>query len=321
MVLTLMYLLNPKSNHKSNQQPLPIPTGQSESMARTSFCRLARSSLLPATAAAAATTALAASTFADEKGGSDGGRRGVGVRGSPTPRSLAAFAHRPRGATICEAPHRPPSSSRYENAAVYLPADPAEPALAPGAGADADGRGSKGGMWGEERDGSVSITATPPPPTPLPDFAPHRYIFRIVVPHSPFPLGRFAHLLLSPSSLVSRKIRNERRGRHPYDVRKRARKKKFHGLFPRRQLWRPAVEYPLWDYNWDGRQPPPPPISRADGGEDGKMAEEAKQQERLVRKEGVTRHVILIRHGQYDETSKVRKHPLKSADRKRNAPP
>ena len=37
------------------------------------------------------------------------------------------------------------------------------------------------------------------------------------------------------------------------------------------------------------------------------MAEEAKQRERLVRKEGVTRHVILIRHGQYDETSKVRK--------------
>ena len=51
-------------------------------MARTSFYRLARSSLLPpaaAAAAAAATTALAAATFAAEKGGSDYGRRGVGV--------------------------------------------------------------------------------------------------------------------------------------------------------------------------------------------------------------------------------------------------
>lgn len=81
---------------------------------------------------------------------------------------------------------------------------------------------------------------------------------------------------------------------------------KFHGLFPRRQLWRPALEYPLWDYNWDGRQPPP--IGRVDGDEGGtnsKLMTEA-QRDRLIRKEGVTRHIILVRHGQYDETFKVR---------------
>jgi hypothetical protein len=158
-------------------------------------------------------------------------------------------------------------------------------------------------MWGEERDGSVSIKRPDPP---LPDFAPRRSLHLSAISLTFF-------FFPSSSSLVSRKNPdNERRGRHPDDERINTRgKKKFHGLFPRRQLWRPAVEYPLWDYNWDGRQPPPPPISRADGGgDDGRMAEEAKQRERLVRKEGVTRHVILIRHGQYDETSKVRKHPF-----------
>ena len=29
------------------------------------------------------------------------------------------------------------------------------------------------------------------------------------------------------------------------------------------------------------------------------------QRERYIRKKGVTRHIILIRHGQYDETFKV----------------
>jgi hypothetical protein len=59
----------------------------------------------------------------------------------------------------------------------------------------------------------------------------------------------------------------------------------YHGLFPMRQLWRPAVEYPLWDDNWDGRQLQQ---QAAGGGEE----------QRRIRKEGVTRHIILIRHGQ-----------------------
>lgn len=65
----------------------------------------------------------------------------------------------------------------------------------------------------------------------------------------------------------------------------------YHGMFPRRQLWKPKYEYPLWDRNWDQREP----------------VEQDKQHARLLRKSGVTRHVILIRHGQYDETYKVRR--------------
>ncbi|KAL9188276.1 hypothetical protein ACHAXT_006654 [Thalassiosira profunda] len=78
----------------------------------------------------------------------------------------------------------------------------------------------------------------------------------------------------------------------------------YHGLFPRRQLWRPRLEYPLWDNDWDGRRPPPtPPVEEGEEKEGAKQMTEA-QRDRYIRKNGVTRHVIMIRHGQYDESSK-----------------
>eukprot|EP00581_Thalassiosira_minuscula_P008958 CAMPEP_0183707838 /NCGR_PEP_ID=MMETSP0737-20130205/4281_1 /TAXON_ID=385413 /ORGANISM="Thalassiosira miniscula, Strain CCMP1093" /LENGTH=506 /DNA_ID=CAMNT_0025935569 /DNA_START=10 /DNA_END=1530 /DNA_ORIENTATION=- len=70
----------------------------------------------------------------------------------------------------------------------------------------------------------------------------------------------------------------------------------YHGLFPRRQLWRPKLEYPLWDNDWDGRRPPSIDMEKNESG----MTE--AQRDRSIRKNGVTRHIILIRHGQYDET-------------------
>ena len=68
----------------------------------------------------------------------------------------------------------------------------------------------------------------------------------------------------------------------------------FHNLFPRRQLWKPKVEYPLWDKNWDGLEP----ISTGD-------KEEDRRRKRQLRREGVTRHIILVRHGQYNEREKL----------------
>ena len=67
----------------------------------------------------------------------------------------------------------------------------------------------------------------------------------------------------------------------------------FHGLFPKRQLFQPKIEYPLWDDNWDGLKP-----------ESTGNREEDSKRKRQLRKEGVTRHIILIRHGQYDESEK-----------------
>eukprot|EP00979_Chaetoceros_neogracilis_P008902 scaffold2002_cov245-Chaetoceros_neogracile.AAC.3 len=65
----------------------------------------------------------------------------------------------------------------------------------------------------------------------------------------------------------------------------------FHDLFPLRQLWKPKSPYPLWDANWDGNKPE----STGDKQKD-------HENSRYTRKNGVTRHIILIRHGQYDET-------------------
>jgi serine/threonine-protein phosphatase PGAM5 len=67
----------------------------------------------------------------------------------------------------------------------------------------------------------------------------------------------------------------------------------FHHLFPRRQLWQPKVEYPLWDNNWDGRHP-----SFSPGVDD---PDEHRRRMRTLRHTGVTRHIILVRHGQYQE--------------------
>ena len=69
----------------------------------------------------------------------------------------------------------------------------------------------------------------------------------------------------------------------------------FDGIFPMRQLWVPARPYPLWNPQWDGLQPP----SSGDRDTD-------RSEMRRIRKTGTTRHLILVRHGQYDETYKVR---------------
>lgn len=59
-----------------------------------------------------------------------------------------------------------------------------------------------------------------------------------------------------------------------------------------RQLWYPQVPYPLWDYNWDGKMTDKTTLD----------AQLKLDKEPVI---GTTRHIILIRHGQYDESSKV----------------
>lgn len=61
----------------------------------------------------------------------------------------------------------------------------------------------------------------------------------------------------------------------------------YYGLFPQRQVFQPDLPYPLWNYDWDGRLD---------------HHHYHTSSTRQVRKHGVTRHIILIRHGQYDET-------------------
>lgn len=58
----------------------------------------------------------------------------------------------------------------------------------------------------------------------------------------------------------------------------------FYKLFPFRQLWKPAVDYPMWDANWDGRG-------------DCKVDEAVILNGDAI--QGKVRHFILIPHGQY----------------------
>jgi serine/threonine-protein phosphatase PGAM5 len=57
----------------------------------------------------------------------------------------------------------------------------------------------------------------------------------------------------------------------------------------KRQLYQPKVPYPAWDYNWDGNELPETSL---EGNQKGLHKEVP----------GKTRHIILVRHGQYDET-------------------
>ena len=57
-----------------------------------------------------------------------------------------------------------------------------------------------------------------------------------------------------------------------------------------RQLFNPKLPYPAWDYNWDGKAIEG--VTDLEGHRSGK----ARKQK------GKTRHIILVRHGQYDET-------------------
>ena len=67
--------------------------------------------------------------------------------------------------------------------------------------------------------------------------------------------------------------------------------------------------YKQRDSNWDGRAPPPIIVANDDDNNDKKTlvvdAQEEKKRMKQIRKEGVTRHILLIRHGQYEETHKV----------------
>lgn len=60
----------------------------------------------------------------------------------------------------------------------------------------------------------------------------------------------------------------------------------------RRQIRFPGIPYPAWDYNWDGKMTSistPESVSTAQGLRESKA-------------KGTTRHILLVRHGQYEET-------------------
>ena len=59
------------------------------------------------------------------------------------------------------------------------------------------------------------------------------------------------------------------------------------GQVLKRQLFKPKVPYPLWDYNWDGKM-------TNDTSMDGQASGRGNVS-------GTIRHIFLVRHGQYEE--------------------
>lgn len=66
----------------------------------------------------------------------------------------------------------------------------------------------------------------------------------------------------------------------------------FYGQCPKRQIYQPPAPYPAWDFNWDGKV-----LDDFSTLEVLSTAEGLKQSGTT----GTTRHILLVRHGQYEE--------------------
>jgi serine/threonine-protein phosphatase PGAM5 len=70
----------------------------------------------------------------------------------------------------------------------------------------------------------------------------------------------------------------------------------------KRQMHKPAVPYPAWDYNWDGKMTPGTTLEAFRKGAQSIKAEDSGEQDpSKKRRRKKSRHIILIRHGQYED--------------------
>lgn len=76
----------------------------------------------------------------------------------------------------------------------------------------------------------------------------------------------------------------------------------FHGQCLKRQMHIPVVPYPLWDYNWDGKMTDDTSLEAFREGRNSGSSSKQKEGEKSSRKKK-SRHLLLVRHGQYDERS------------------
>lgn len=89
------------------------------------------------------------------------------------------------------------------------------------------------------------------------------------------------------ASQAEASAKSKRRGK----VATKDNEKLFENQCLERQMYKPRLPYPAWDYDWDGR-------------ETEETSLEGVRKGRHKRVQGKTRHLILVRHGQYDETHK-----------------
>ena len=87
----------------------------------------------------------------------------------------------------------------------------------------------------------------------------------------------------------------------------------FQGQCLKRQMHVPTVPYPLWDYNWDGRMTSGTSLeafrtSKANPSSTKQKRSDGSYQGNSSSSKGKTRHLLLVRHGQYDERRKEDKY-------------
>jgi serine/threonine-protein phosphatase PGAM5 len=76
----------------------------------------------------------------------------------------------------------------------------------------------------------------------------------------------------------------------------------FHDQCLQRQLFHPKLPYPAWDYNWDGKMTPETSLEGFLRPKTKTTSSTSSTRSSTSSGTNTTRHVILIRHGQYDET-------------------
>lgn len=90
----------------------------------------------------------------------------------------------------------------------------------------------------------------------------------------------------------------------------------FYGQCLKRQMFKPVLPYPSWNYNWDGRMTPgttleafragvqnvksDPAVDEVEADGNSSSSEDPSKAKKRRRKKK-SRHIILVRHGQYEE--------------------
>ena len=87
----------------------------------------------------------------------------------------------------------------------------------------------------------------------------------------------------------------------------------FHGQVLKRQMRIPVMPYPLWDYNWDGKMTSDTSLEafregRANPSSTKQKGKDGSYQGNRKSRKGKTRHLLLVRHGQYHEKHKEDEH-------------
>ncbi|KAG7352663.1 histidine phosphatase superfamily branch 1 protein [Nitzschia inconspicua] len=84
----------------------------------------------------------------------------------------------------------------------------------------------------------------------------------------------------------------------------------FYGQCLKRQMFTPVLPYPAWNYNWDGRMTPGTTLEafragtqhlRTDPAEEEAENSDDPSKPQKRRRKKKSRHIILVRHGQYEE--------------------